>query len=261
MDIQKIKGIIFDYGGTIDSNGEHWAEVLWKAYEEAKVPVAKDAFREAYVYGERTLATQPLVYPEHLFLDVLRIKTRLQIDWLAENGYLAGEGARQGCSGSTAGSNKRIGDVSLQTRQCYAETVARICHDFVVRTLAVSRPLIARLARRYPLVLVSNFYGNIEAVLKGYELSGYFQAIVESAVVGVRKPDPAIFRLGVERLRLPANEVAVIGDSYKKDMVPASRAGCATIWLKKSGWEPFVGNETADIVITDFKELETVFNL
>ena len=29
----KIKGIIFDYGGTIDSNGLHWAEVIWKAYE------------------------------------------------------------------------------------------------------------------------------------------------------------------------------------------------------------------------------------
>ena len=29
----KIKGIIFDYGGTIDSNGMHWAEVIWRAYQ------------------------------------------------------------------------------------------------------------------------------------------------------------------------------------------------------------------------------------
>ena len=28
----KIKGIIFDYGGTIDSNGMHWAEVIWRAW-------------------------------------------------------------------------------------------------------------------------------------------------------------------------------------------------------------------------------------
>ena len=28
FDFAKVKGIIFDYGGTIDSNGKHWAEVV-----------------------------------------------------------------------------------------------------------------------------------------------------------------------------------------------------------------------------------------
>ena len=41
----KIKGIIFDYGGTIDSNGMHWAEVIWMAYQAEEVPVSKDIFR------------------------------------------------------------------------------------------------------------------------------------------------------------------------------------------------------------------------
>ena len=49
----KIKGIIFDYGGTIDSNGLHWAEVIWKAYEAEKVTVGKADFRNAFVYGEK----------------------------------------------------------------------------------------------------------------------------------------------------------------------------------------------------------------
>ena len=29
---ENIKGVIFDYGGTIDTNSVHWAEVLWAAY-------------------------------------------------------------------------------------------------------------------------------------------------------------------------------------------------------------------------------------
>ncbi len=29
-----IKGIIFDYGGTIDTGGDHWSEVIWHAYQE-----------------------------------------------------------------------------------------------------------------------------------------------------------------------------------------------------------------------------------
>ena len=49
MDTDKIKGIIFDYGGTIDTNGIHWAEVLWSLYREHGVPVDRDAFRQAYV--------------------------------------------------------------------------------------------------------------------------------------------------------------------------------------------------------------------
>ena len=79
FDLNKIKGVIFDYGGTIDSNGMHWAEVLWDAYVAAAVPVSKEQFREAYVYTERYLAVNPVVKPEHNFNDLLKIKQRRQI--------------------------------------------------------------------------------------------------------------------------------------------------------------------------------------
>lgn len=39
-----IKGIIFDYGGTIDTNSRHWAEVLWEKYATYEVPVSKADF-------------------------------------------------------------------------------------------------------------------------------------------------------------------------------------------------------------------------
>lgn len=86
-----VKGVIFDYGGTIDTNSRHWAEVLWSKYEEFQVPVDKASFREAYVHGERTLARVPLVKPEHNFHDVLRIKTDIQMKYLVEQGKLDGE--------------------------------------------------------------------------------------------------------------------------------------------------------------------------
>ncbi len=85
-------------------------------------------------------------------------------------------------------------------------------------------------------MLVSNFYGNIESVLSDFNLLGYFRSIIESAVVGVRKPDPRIFSLGVEALGLKPSEVLVVGDSYKKDIVPAESIGCKVAWLKGKGW-------------------------
>lgn len=86
------------------------------------------------------------------------------------------------------------------------------------------------------MVLVSNFYGNIKTVLADFGLDKFFSDIIESSVVGVRKPDPEIFRLGVKALRMPADSILVVGDSYRKDILPARAAGCATLWFKGRGW-------------------------
>ena len=94
FDITKVKGILFDYGGTIDSDGLHWAEVIWAVYQEREVPVSKEVFREAYVFGERTLGKNPIVKPYHTFLDMLRLKTGLQFQWLLDGGYLSPGTAR-----------------------------------------------------------------------------------------------------------------------------------------------------------------------
>ena len=106
------------------------------------------------------------------------------------------------------------------------------------------------------MVLVSNFYGNIATVLKEFKLDGIFDTIIESAVVGVRKPDPQIFTLGVEALGMQPDEVVVVGDSMDKDIIPASKAGCHTVWFKGEGWtnDP-VDESPAGKVITDLTQL------
>ena len=72
------RAYIFDYGGTIDTDALHWAEVIWKGYQQAGVRIPKDIYRLAYVHGERSLAKFPLIKPEHNFLDLLRIKINIQ---------------------------------------------------------------------------------------------------------------------------------------------------------------------------------------
>ena len=61
--------------------------------------------------------------------------------------------------------------------------------------------------------------------------------MIESAVVGVRKPDPEIFNLGVKALGLPATDILVVGDSLDKDILPAQSLGCHTAWLKGMQWD------------------------
>ncbi len=213
MENTELKGIIFDYGGTIDSRGTHWSEVIWEGYRNAGVPVDKTAFRDAYVYAERELAKTRHILPHHNFLDLMRIKVRIELDQLVETGHLAPGAA-----------------------DLYTEPVARYCYRAARECVEEARPTLDALYARYPMVLVSNFYGNVEAVLSDFDLRKYFQSIVESAVVGVRKPDPRIFELGVEALGLRPSEVLVIGDSLKKDILPARSIGCRTAWIKGKGW-------------------------
>ena len=123
----------------------------------------------------------------------------------------------------------------------------------------VTRRVLDFAAAHYRLVLVSNFYGNVGAVLRGYGLDHYFPRIIESAVVGVRKPDPAIYRLGVEAAGCPAADCLVVGDSFGKDIVPARAVGCQTVWLKGEGWTEQEEDESLpDAVITDLAQLPSV---
>ena len=230
-----IKGVIFDYGGTIDTNSVHWAEVLWSAYEKMQVPVEKPDFRDAYVYGERAMAKNPLVKPTDDFHQVLRIKTHLQIGRLVELGILKADATQQ---------------------VIFAEGIADLCYQHVLDILVTAREVVLKLSEKYKLVLVSNFYGNIDTILKDFGLDSFFSAIVESSVVGVRKPDPAIYQLGVDAMGYPADQIVVIGDSYGKDMVPAKKVGCKAVWLSGPAWAPEEVDETLpDLTIHSLDEV------
>lgn len=233
-----IKGILFDYGGTIDTNGLHWANVLWDAYRHNHVKVDKDAFANAYKFGERALAIHPIIQPHHVFYDVLFLKVEQQFGYLKDNGY----------------------DLDSQA----IEAIAREC-DRVARTsVEKAAPVLEKLASEYPLVMVSNFYGNLNSVLKEFGIAHYFQSVVESAVVGVRKPDPAIWQLGVEAQGFLPHECVAVGDSYSKDILPAKATGAKAIWLNVAGFEETAETQVsvADAEITDFAQVaDTIKNL
>ena len=129
-------------------------------------------------------------------------------------------------------------------------------YEGVIRETERSRRVLEELGSDVPKVLVSNFYGNIGIVLKEFRLDGLFRSVIESAVVGIRKPDPRIFTLGVRALDMQPEEVTVVGDSFDKDIVPAKKAGCHAIWLKGEGWTEETFDETVpDKIITNLQEL------
>lgn len=226
------EGYIFDYGGTLDTGGCHWGRRIWHAYERAGVPVGEELFREAYVYAERELARNPIIQPDYTFHKTLAVKLRIEMEYI---------------------SDRHPGFDAMR----WQEAVLDILYGQTKEETAKSKAVLVKLKERYPMVLVSNFYGNISTVLGEFGLDGLFDSIVESAVVGVRKPDHRIFTLGVEALGMEPGKVTVVGDSYDKDIVPAKRAGCRTVWMRGEGWTDTTESDTsaADAVITELKEI------
>ena len=207
-----VKGVLIDFGGTIDTDGRHWYKVFKQAYS-CVAPAIEDALlRQAYVYAERTLGKNPIINSQFTFYKTLETKLSLQTDFLRENG----------CS----------------VTEVQSKNILDCCYSVVTTNInKVARPELESLSERCPLVLVTNFYGNMNSVLKEFGLDSYFTGIVESAVEGVRKPNPDIFRIAVNRLGVLPADTVMIGDSLSKDILPAMEVGCKSVWLKGEQWE------------------------
>ena len=230
-----IKGYLFDFGGTLDTAGCHWGQMLWHAYQRQQVPVTEEQFREAYVYGERTLGRTPIIQSDYSFHKTLEVKIRIEMEYLCTSGAW---------------------NADEKTFSAKQADVLNDVYQRVVEITAHSASVLEKLAAKYPIVLVSNFYGNITNVLAEFRLDKYFKDIVESAVVGIRKPDHRIYLLGVEALGLKPEECVVVGDSFYKDIEPAKKAGCHAVWFKGEGWTEQQYDETVpDKVITDLEQL------
>lgn len=236
MDGKGIKGIIFDYGGTIDTNGIHWMELIWESYLHHDIPVSLSDFKEIYIFVEKQLEIRKYIAQDYNFYDVLKTKIGIQIRCLC---------------------NRFSRDVDESQLLPYSEDIADECYRYVQDVLKDNKPVIRRLSENYKLGIVSNFYGNIDTVLKDFGLYDYFNVIVDSGLEGIRKPNPEIYRIGIERLGLQSEETIVVGDSFTNDIVPAKTVGCKAIWLnnkdkiqhKSMGRKP-------DAIISSLAELE-----
>jgi putative hydrolase of the HAD superfamily len=238
--------ILFDYGATLDTFGQHWGMVIWHGYEHLGIPVTEAQYRDAYVYGERTLGSKDIIQPTDTFLTTLKVKIDLQFDFLRDSGAWLPEPGE---------------------RTARHDALVEYLYSGLQRNMSHTRQILVQLRDRgIPMALVSNFYGNVETVLEEMQIRDFFCDVIESAQVGIRKPDPRLYALGVEALRknvmprqMQESDVLVVGDSISKDILPAKSLGCKTAWFKGEGWK----KEPVDETIPDFviKDLQNVIQL
>jgi HAD superfamily hydrolase (TIGR01509 family) len=86
-------------------------------------------------------------------------------------------------------------------------------------------------ARGVKVAIISNSEGKLEGLFRELGIRGHFDLVVDSGIVGVEKPDPAIFRIALDHFGVPPERALHLGDVYATDIVGARAAGmrCALI--------------------------------
>ena len=93
---------------------------------------------------------------------------------------------------------------------------------------------VSELRRRgFRLGVVSNAEGTVARNLDDAGFAGAFDTVVDSHLVGVLKPDPAIFRVALERMSLKADRAVFVGDMPEIDVKGAKAAGIVPILLDR----------------------------
>jgi putative hydrolase of the HAD superfamily len=117
-----------------------------------------------------------------------------------------------------------------------------------------SRFLDALRAQGYFLGVISNSVGTVEEQLRRLDLAPRFDTILDSAIVGVEKPHPEIFQIGLARAGVQTSEALFVGDVYSIDVGGAQLAGLRGVLMDRVGAYP-----DADCPrITSLPELEQV---
>ena len=99
-------------------------------------------------------------------------------------------------------------------------------------TAAGTRETLERLrAAGLRLGVVSNSDGRVDAALRAAGLRDCFEVVVDSALFGAEKPDPAIFRAALDALGVAPEEALYVGDLYEVDVLGARAAGIDAILL------------------------------
>jgi len=194
--------VIFDAGGTlIHLDGE-------RVCGAAGVPFEPDVFRKAESGAVAAVREFMVTRPDSK--DAERVV--FFFDSMLSSLGLADTVARREAGARVADAHRRANLWSRPGARA-AETLAELS------------------ARRYRMAVVSNADGRVRGLLQDAGVIPWLEFVVDSAEIGLEKPDPRIFHAATGRLGLDPSACAYVGDIYEIDVEGARRAGLHPILI------------------------------
>jgi FMN phosphatase YigB (HAD superfamily) len=208
-----IETLLFDFGGTLDADGVAWKERFYALYRAEGLDMTAEAFAPAFFAADDPLIGA-LPRTAGLAETVHALVANLEAELARRRAEADDPGTVEGRPDSDRG--RRV--------------ASRFLSDMFA-IFARNRPVLETLGEHCRLGVVSNFYGNLEAVCWTAGLAPLFAVMADSQRIGAEKPDPAIFRAALEALHAAPETALYIGDSLRRDGEGARRAGMGFIWI------------------------------
>ena len=95
-------------------------------------------------------------------------------------------------------------------------------------------------AKGFRLGLVSNTSddANVQYLIDKAQIRSFFDQIITSAAIGIRKPNPRIFQPLLSDWKFLPGQVVMVGDTLGADILGARNAGMAGIWITRRADTP-----------------------
>lgn len=147
----------------------------------------------------------------------------------------------------------------VEKRACLPQVLAelfraasRLRLDLYPGVLAV----LERLYGKYPMAAVSDGQ-SVWALpeLRAVKLERFFSPIVISASYGFRKPDPRLYQVALDAMKLPPEKVIFVGNDMYRDVYGAQKMGMQAVFFRSNQGEQSRDGVEPDYIIYDFAEL------
>ena len=240
--VQPVRGILFDFGHTL-VDFRRTQEALHEAYEQIRGRIEAVAYMEVH--------------------DLLDLVERVAggVDRLVTQSY---EERRMEELDQAALFREALGAIGFDLPDDVIRHIVELDHTAYSKSLAVDPEVLAILDRLradgYRLGLVSNLTLVPDLIRQDLERMGLahrLDAMVFSSEVGVRKPDPRIFREALDRLGTQPVETVFVGDRLYDDVSGAQAVGMRGVLTRQFRQEDDP-DSAPDAVIEDLKELPDV---
>jgi putative hydrolase of the HAD superfamily len=96
-------------------------------------------------------------------------------------------------------------------------------------------PTIKKLKGKYLLATLANSHDKVfhQRILKKTKLKGHFHLHIDSAAVGIKKPNSRIFKIVLHHFKVKPDDSVMIGDIPSADIFGAKRVGMHTILINR----------------------------
>jgi len=227
------RSILFDFGGTLDTNGVHWSVMYYEALKNIFPSLDFKIYSEVFVKADENLQ----IFAENIndYYELLAKQFSLQCELL----------------------NQRL---ALNISHKQYKIILNEIYTEVRGNINSACKIIGSIKQNYKIGIVSNFYGNLQKICNSLKLSSLIDIVVDSVKVSYWKPDPKIFLFAINNLKSSPDKCIIVGDSYERDIKPAKQIGCTTVWLKGKSWKDEGNSNYADFIISTLSEIKKILN-